>query len=61
MSEQKPVAIDRDEAYDMLDRLLRNYGGDDYAKYSAALETLYAATPAQAQHARLSDGDIVRH
>ena len=38
------------DAYDMIDRFLRNnLGDDDYAEFSAALDSLCVATPQQAE------------
>ena len=38
------------DAYDMIDRFLRNnLGDDDYADFSAALDSLCVATPQQAE------------
>jgi hypothetical protein len=45
-AQQEPVAS---EAYDMIDRFLRNNlsSDDDYAEYSAALDVIYNTPPAQ--------------
>jgi hypothetical protein len=43
------VAKERDAAYDLIDRFLRNNLDDtDYAEYSAALDTVLASTAAKA-------------
>ena len=46
------------DAYDMIDRFLRNnLGDDDYAEFSAALDSLCVATPQQAETV---PSDVVR-
>lgn len=57
----EPTAAQRETAYDMLDRRLRNSLGDaDYAEMSAALECLYAA-PLIARVAELeAENEVLR-
>lgn len=46
----------RVDAYDMIDRFLRNnLRDDDYAEYSAALDSLYTAPPPQQQAEQVQD------
>ena len=60
---QEPVAMPssvRKAAYDQIDRFLRNnLHDDDYADYSAALDSLYTA-PQPAKRVPLTDDEIIR-
>ena len=51
------------DAYDMIDRFLRNNLGsdDDYAEYSKALDSLCCAQPAQAGQVHCPNGDKCKH
>ena len=61
-AEQVPVAMPssvRKAAYDQIDRFLRNnLHDDDYADYSAALDSLYTA-PQPAKREPLTDEEII--
>lgn len=47
MTENTSAPSGRSDAYDMIDRYLRNnLDDDDYAEYSAALDCIYDAPPA---------------